>query len=67
MTSVIVRICIRYAAGALVIKGFIPEQIGNQIAADADILNVLEVVTGIGLGALAEGWYWLARRFGWAK
>lgn len=67
MIPVLIRIVLRYAAGALVLKGFIPEDVGHQIATDADILNVLEVTAGLGLGAVAEGWYWLARKFGWAK
>lgn len=67
MTAVLIRIALRYLAGALVIKGLIPEAMGSQIAADPDILNVLEVASGVAFGAVAEGWYWLARKFGWAK
>ena len=67
MIPVLVRIGLRYIAGALVLKGFIPEELGNQVAVDADVINALEVATGVAFGAVAEGWYWLARKFGWAK
>ena len=67
MTAVVARIVLRYVAGALVIKGLIPEDTGTQIAADADLLGILETGLGLGIGALTEGWYYLARKFGWSK
>lgn len=67
MTAVVARIVLRYAAGALVIKGILPEETGAQIAGDADILNILEVGLGLGIGAVTEAWYFLARKFGWQK
>lgn len=65
MTSVIARIVLRYLAGALVIKGLLPEDSG--IATDPDVLNVVEVTLGLAIGGVTEGWYWLARKFGWSK
>lgn len=67
MTAVISRIVLRYAAGALVVKGLLPEETGSQLAADADVLNLIEIGLGLALAAISEGWYYLARRFGWAK
>lgn len=67
MTAVVARIILRYVAGALVIKGLLPEETGTQIATDSDILNIVEVVLGLGIGAVTEAWYFLARKFGWAK
>jgi hypothetical protein len=65
MTAVIARIALRYISGALVIKGLLPEDSG--IATDPDVLNVVEVALGLAIGATAEAWYIIARRFGWAK
>lgn len=65
MTSVIARIALRYISGALVIKGLLPE--GTDLTADPDLLNVAEVGLGVAIGAATEGWYWLARKFGWSK
>lgn len=67
MTAVVARIVLRYVAGALVIKGLIPEDTGTQIASDADLLGILETGLGLGIGALTEGWYYLARKFGWKR
>lgn len=67
MTAVVARIVLRYAAGALVIKGLLPEETGTQIASDADILSIVETGLGLGIGAVTEAWYFLARKFGWAK
>lgn len=67
MTAVVARIVLRYAAGALVIKGLLPEEAGTQLATDADVLNILEIGLGLGIGAVTECWYFLARKFGWSK
>ena len=67
MIPVVSRIALRYAAGALVVKGLLPEETGSQLAADADVLNLIEIGLGLALAAVSEGWYFLSRRFGWAK
>lgn len=67
MTAVVARIILRYAAGALVIKGLLPEETGTQIASDADILGILEMGLGLGIGVATEVWYYFARKFGWSK
>ena len=63
MTAVFVRIFLRYAAGALVARGFLGPDVADQILNDPDV----EMALGVALGAAAEGWFWLARRFGWAQ
>ncbi len=63
MIPVISRIILRYVSGALVAYGFIPHDAGADLAMDPD----LAVLIGAGLGMLTEGFYALARRFGWAK
>lgn len=63
MTSVIVRIALRYGAGYLVLKGLLSAEDGTNFATDPDI----QMLVGAGLGVVAEGWYWAARKFGWSK
>lgn len=67
MSAVITRILLRYAAGALVAHGLLASDVGNQLAMDPDVLAALEVGVGAILMAISEGWYYLARRFGWSK
>ena len=67
MTAVVTRILLRYAAGALVAKGLLAPDLGNQIAVDPDVISAVEIGVGAALMAVSEGWYYLARRFGWSK
>lgn len=59
------RIIVRYVAGALVAKGLIDASTGKGIAADADLVWLVDAGLGFGIGAAMEGWYWLAKRYGW--
>lgn len=65
MKSVIIRIALRYLAGILAAKGLLAPEIGDLLATDPEILAGLQVVSGMALAALAEGWYKLARQMGW--
>jgi hypothetical protein len=65
MTAVVVRIALRYIAGFLVAKGLVTTDLGAGLASDPDVLNVMTILAGFVLGGIAEGFYWLARRFGW--
>lgn len=62
----IIRIGLRYLAGVLIAKGLLPEDVGNQIATDPDVLSAVEVGAGLAIAAIAEGWYWLAKKMGWS-
>lgn len=67
MTSVVVRIVLRYVAAALVAKGVFTAADAGHLTSDPDVINLLEVGAGLAVGAATEWWYWLARKFGWAK
>lgn len=67
MTAVIIRIGLRYGAGYLVARGLLSAEDGGTFSADPDIQMLVETGAGIALGAVSEGWYWLAHKFGWAK
>lgn len=67
MTGILIRILLRYAAGALVAKGLLSPEDGTAFAGDQEIMQLLEVAAGIGIGAATELWYAAARKFGWAK
>jgi len=56
----LVRIVLRYGVGAVV--GY---QLGNQLAADPDVISVLTVAATAIVGLATEGFYMLARRMGW--
>lgn len=67
MNAVFARIALRYVAAFLIAKGLLAPDLGDQISADPDIIMALELAAGAAVGAAAEGWYYLAHRFGWAK
>lgn len=67
MTPVIIRIALRYSAGALVAHGLLDTDSGNALATDPDVAMAIETGAGLLIGAVSEGWYWLARKWGWSK
>lgn len=62
MTAVLTRILARYLAGALVFYGLIDPDSGAELAVDPDVALLI----GLLIGAITEGAYALARRWGWA-
>lgn len=68
MSAVIARILLRVLAGFLIGHGL--SDFADAINADPAIAPALaeglQVVGGLIVWAAAEGWYWLAKRFGWA-
>jgi hypothetical protein len=67
MTSVLIRIGLRYGAGVLVARGLLGTDDAASFSADPDIQMALETGSGLALSAVSEGWYWLAHKFGWPK
>lgn len=65
MTAVIIRIALRWLAGALVAKGFLTDT-QTDLFLDPDLMSMIEVGAGLLIGALVEGWYYFAKRFGWS-
>ena len=66
MSGPIARIVLRYGIGFLVGAGWIGSELGSQISNDPDVIAIVNFV-GFAIGALAvEGYYWLAKRWGWA-
>lgn len=67
MTAVVARIALRYVAAALIAKGLLAPEMGAQITNDPDLAAALQVILGLLSAGAAEGWYYLARKFGWSK
>ena len=65
MTSVIIRILLRYVAGILVTRGLIGSDDASAFSTDPDIQMVLETGLGLAIASATEAWHWLARRFNW--
>ncbi len=61
----LIRIISRYGIGWLVGAGIISTDLGSLISADPDVQLAVEIAVGGIASAAVEGWYWLARRFGW--
>jgi hypothetical protein len=62
MIAVYARLIARYLAGALLAYGMIDAETSQHIALDPDVALVLSAV----LTAATEGFYKLARKYGWA-
>jgi hypothetical protein len=58
------RVGLRYVVGWLIAKGY---SIDPATANDADIQALAYYLMGGGLAILSEGWWYLARRNGWAQ
>lgn len=56
----LIRILLRYGVG-----GLIGYEVGSQLAADSDVLAVTTVAATAFVGLVTEGFYILAKRFGW--
>ena len=54
-----IRIAVRYLAGALIAKGYFDQ-------GDAGLFMDPELIGAI-VALVNEGWYFMARRLGWAK
>lgn len=65
--SAFVRIFLRYLAAYMVARGFLTEGDGSMLSSDPDLAMMLETGIGFASGAIAEVWFILARKFGWAK
>lgn len=63
--GVIIRIALRYGAGALVARGLLGESDGNMLASDPEVAAQLELAAGAILSLISEGSYALAKRLGW--
>lgn len=66
MSTVVIRIALRYVAAALVSHGLLSADM-TDFSYDPDIAEAIQVGIGAVVAAAAEGWYYLAHRFGWAK
>lgn len=61
MNPAVVRISLRYIAGYLVFKSILPQDIADMIAQDPELAAAI----GVAIGAIVEGAYGLAKKWGW--
>lgn len=65
MIAPLTRIVLRWIAGILVAKGFFAPEDGLWLQSDPDVAMAGQMALGAAVGALAETWYYVARRMGW--
>jgi hypothetical protein len=61
--SPLIRILLRYIGGALIAKGY---AVNPDTFADPDLVQVICYVGGGLCAAVSEGWWTLARKYGWS-
>jgi hypothetical protein len=66
MTAVVARIILRYAAATLVAYGVLTSDLGEMLGGDEDAAAAVEIALGAVLGMVTEGWYYVAKRYGWS-
>ncbi|ARO15046.1 hypothetical protein BVG79_01702 [Ketogulonicigenium robustum] len=59
------RILLRYIAAAMITYGLAPREGAMLIANDPELADLLAIALGAIIAAAAEGYYALAKRFGW--
>lgn len=62
--SVLIRLALRYVAGALVMKGIIGDG-DATLFEEPELVQMIEVGVGLAASAMAEGAYYLAKKYGW--
>lgn len=67
MYAILIRIVLRYLSGFLVAKGLLSPGFYDLVSNDPELGTVIELALGGLAAVLAEGFYYLARRFRWAK
>lgn len=61
-----IRILLRYAAAYFVARGVLGQDMADALTGDPELVATLELLVGLAIGAATEGWYWFAKRMGWA-
>lgn len=65
MTALLIRLALRYGAGALIAKGFLAPDAGVELANDVDLQAAIEIGIGLAMAGASELWMVVARRCGW--
>lgn len=65
MNPALARILLRYGAGMLAAVGVLSDDVAATLAVDPDVLGIVSTILGLAMAAASEGWYALAKRFGW--
>lgn len=66
MTGPIARILLRVLAGILIGKGWFAPEDANSLISDPEVAALAEMAVGGAIWAATEGYYYLAKRWGWA-
>lgn len=61
MNVVLARLVLRYLSGFLLAFAFLPEESAKSLSVDQDLITVV----GVLFGFAAEGFYYLAKKYGW--
>lgn len=62
-----IRIALRYLTGPLIIFGVINESEASDIISDPELMQWISLGLGMLAPVVSEGWYALARWWGWSK
>ena len=61
LNPAVIRILLRYGAGALAGYSLLPREVTDMLASDPELAGAIAALIAIGV----EGFYAIAKRFGW--
>ena len=61
LNPAVIRILLRYGAGALAGYSLLPREVTDMLASDPELVGAIAALIAIGV----EGFYAIAKRFGW--
>ncbi len=64
MTAPLIRIALRWLGGILIANGYF-SQGDAGLFTDPDMIALANYAAAALCAVASEGWYWLAKRFGW--
>lgn len=65
MLAPLARVILRYVAGALLGAGVSVGAAGYVLADDPDLVMLVSIGLSFLIGAASEGFYYLAKKYGW--
>lgn len=61
LNPAVIRILLRYGAGALAGYSLLPREVTDMLSSDPELVGAIAALIAIGV----EGFYAIAKRFGW--
>lgn len=65
MNGPLTRVLLRYGVGVLMAHGYLSGSLGHMVSNDPDVAMLAEMLVGGAISLFVEGYYVLAKKYGW--